>query len=467
VALVNESLTVILGRQDAGVVVFTKAADRRQPRAEVRPLPVKGFAAGRKQVAIVENTGGAVAVRTTGEADNGKRLEVVYRLSTGQPTLEVRPGEGVASVSVRAVVGYVVVPEFFADDVVAAVSDRRWPRLPAENMVLGLSPRGVVVMCLWSPDPKGAQGVLVEPESFSTWRITGAKDKPVWVAFLEDNDSLWDTYSVRAEPSEKGTAPDWKPPFAAKWRVNYVGQDGLCQSGTFEEPSGMPAAPQGFRGNRVIYPIDRIRKTPLDVFTPMDIMRNTLGVGPCQYILEAEGLAGPDAATPTQVMDWVEKQLKRKKAADAADEIRARLKAMVEHMGRTRARIQMYADLAEQTRGLLAGKPVAVETLRGTVAGLRESAAAGLAATEPPERAAKLADEIAGLAGKESAPADVARPSGEVRAIGAAQDRALAKCRMAVRCLNVQGETLVAEDPKNAEFAGKIRAAIERALASK
>ena len=39
----------------------------------------------------------------------------------------------------------------------------------------------------------------------------------------------------------------------------------------------------------MIYPINRVRETPLDEFTVVDVVRATLGVGPCEYILDVEG----------------------------------------------------------------------------------------------------------------------------------------------------------------------------------
>ena len=44
----------------------------------------------------------------------------------------------------------------------------------------------------------------------------------------------------------------------------------------------------------VFYPLDRGKNTPedtpMDVFTPTDIMRNTLGKGPCEYVIDLEGI---------------------------------------------------------------------------------------------------------------------------------------------------------------------------------
>ncbi len=38
------------------------------------------------------------------------------------------------------------------------------------------------------------------------------------------------------------------------------------------------------------YPRDRVKETPLTAYTLVDVMRDTLGTGPCQYILDLEGL---------------------------------------------------------------------------------------------------------------------------------------------------------------------------------
>ena len=51
----------------------------------------------------------------------------------------------------------------------------------------------------------------------------------------------------------------------------------------------------------LIYPLGRVPTTPLDVFTPVDLMRETLGQGPCVYILDLAGIkprpAGGDRPT--------------------------------------------------------------------------------------------------------------------------------------------------------------------------
>jgi predicted DNA-binding protein len=211
----------------------------------------------------------------------------------------------------------------------------------------------------------------------------------------------------------------------------------------------------------------------------MDIMRNTLGVGPCQYVLDSEGLSGGEAATPAFVMEWVEKQLKKKKAD--VDEVRERLKNMTAHVGRTHARIQKYADFAEEVQGRLAHgwsavppsneEVAATEKLRATAADMKASAATGLAATEA-DKVTKPADEIAGLVGKDDAVAKAAGSVAEVRAVGAAEDRALAKCRMATRwlrcqCLDIAEGDVAKKAPALVEVAKKIEARAREMLQGK
>ena len=102
----------------------------------------------------------------------------------------------------------------------------------------------------------------------------------------------------------------------------------------------------------LVYAMDRSQATPLTTFTPIDILRGTLGVGPCQYILQTEGLASDANPTPDNVMTWIEKQFSRKKEKKAATEIREQLAQMVEHVGQAHARIGRYSRMFADVEGL-------------------------------------------------------------------------------------------------------------------
>jgi len=444
VAFGNDRLTVVIPAKGHGAMVYSLGPDGVSLGPDLVPM-VKaddGEVSHVTAFRILENTSGAVAVEVTFTGP----ATATFRVAVGQPYVEVRPGAGMAGLHVVAWPRLVVTPDFFGDDMVFALdrTGRTGFRLPAENFVLGLGNSGdSMTMCVWQNRSASAQAEVWENPKclpFKGWRIDCIEGKSIWVAFLEGK-GLWLDRSVSAR--DAGKALDWKPPFPAKWRADLIRENGFAESVTFEWlPSAGWAMPALKAGKHIIYPLDRTKATPLTEFTPVDILRNTLGVGPCQYILETEGLASADNPTPDQVMTWVEKQVKKKGGKDAADDIRERLKAMVELAGRTEARIKRYADFAAEMKQLLASdNSEAGQKLRATADVLAKAAADGLAATQPPGRVAKLADAVAGLIGKDTVAADLAAPAAELRSIGAAQDRALAKSRMAVRWMGCQAPT--------------------------
>lgn len=54
----------------------------------------------------------------------------------------------------------------------------------------------------------------------------------------------------------------------------------------------------------IIYPLGRDAATPLDVFTPVDLMRETLGQGPCEYILDLAGVKPRQAGGDRQTLAY-------------------------------------------------------------------------------------------------------------------------------------------------------------------
>ena len=465
VALANDRLVVLLHWKGCGAEVYTRANGKAKQwgrlGASANRAPLRAPAAMR----ILENTPGAVAVEIVWDGP----ASATFRLTTGQPYLEVRPGPGMTGIrgDTHTFPRCVVVPDFFGDDMVFATGTIKEfrPRLPVENCLIGLGGRthDILAICMWQDRAETVRANVFRVNDVIYYLcgidITCVAGKTLWFAVLEAPD-IWHELTVAEDDAAKPLA--WQPPFPAKWRADRIGKDSFAESITFEAPppAGVPM-PTLKAGKYVIYPIDRTKATPLTTFTPVDIMRNTLGFGPCQYILETEGLASQDPPTPDQVMTWIEKQFKRGKQKESADEIRERLKAMAELVGRTETRINRYADFAAELQKLLTAEDSTNgRLLKATVGVLAESAAAGLSATsktrrvedppgrsEPPGRIAKLSDAVIGLIGKDTAAADLAPLAAEIRGIGAAQDRALAKGRMAVRWLNCQASSFAAPSP--------------------
>jgi soluble cytochrome b562 len=242
-----------------------------------------------------------------------------------------------------------------------------------------------------------------------------------------------------------------------------VRENGTADSWDAERDPSPEQRAGSHQGPLVVYPIDRSTATPLTATCPTDVMRNTLGVGPCQYILACEGLAAQGDPTPNSVMGWVEKQFEQKKDKKAADDLKERLDQMTKHVADAQARIDRYAESAAQVRKALAGQPGADQFLP-ILDDLARFAAAGRSPAAVPAHTRELAGEVLALIGQENAIAPC-RPLGEqLRAIGAVQDRALAKCRMMVRRLQAQGRTIAAGDPAKAKLAQEVERLAERIL---
>jgi len=481
--LLNDRLTVVLRRQGPGAEVYSQTADGPKLRAVVMSAPRKAVAiTGIPSLRIVENSPGAVMV----EADFRPRGQsgsctVSYRLTTGQAMLEMTGGQAADRFFAWSNTRYVVVPDFFADDMVFSASACDLPRfgLPAENFLLNLIDGGdCLLACVWRSAEQEAYAVATGDGAERAIRgceIGGGADRVLWVALLEQPD-IWCHRTIAEDDAPGSIDLDWKRPFDARWRADFVRSDGgtdsralpdvMLPSGRAESTSLVPGRPSG---RVVVYPIDRSPDTPLTALCPIDVLRNTLGVGPCQYVLQSEGLASDANPTPASVMEWVEKQFAGDKDAESADEIRRRLDAMADHVAHVQARIDQYAAFSHQIRALCESngentEPAVIERFTEVLDEMDRSLAAFRDTTDAPASATALARQIVRLIGEENALAECGRLGENVRRIGAAQDRTLSKCRMAVRWLEQQARMTAIRNPRAAELAREIRARAERFL---
>jgi len=499
---VNDRLVLVVRRKGAGAELYGVSPAGPRRRAGLDPRLSPGGAAAVSALRILENTPGAVMLAVTFTDESGSGV-LKYRLTAGQAIAEVRPTEGVQRLRIDGAASHVVVPDFFGDDMVFQASAMARPRvrLPAENFFLNLVDQGSAqVMCVWQSRKQEAAAIRSAPgeaPAIAGCEVQSAKDKAIWVAVLEGAE-LWHGRTVTAAEARTELTLAWKPPFPAKWRVDLLGPDGAARSWYFrasddpaelppaagrrhpccleagsavvrldEDKTGRPEWP--YPAPLVVYAMDRTRATPLTTFCPIDVLRNTLGVGPCQYILQSEGLASDTNPTPDNVMTWVEKQFSRKKQKKAGQEIRDLLDQMVEHLGHAQARIEQYDRLGHDVRDLC--KSLQPES-RGTGTAalltiaddLVQATSQAAAAPGPVAQARKLTDEVVALVGKPDSLAECQRLGGQLRAVGAVQDRTLANCRMKARWLR-QSAAMAAEDaPADAGLAEKIRARTDQAL---
>ncbi|MFH1918320.1 MAG: hypothetical protein ABIP48_00320 [Planctomycetota bacterium] len=480
--LVNDKLAVVLRSKGPGAEVYSQTPGGARFRAVVMAADRTAvMVQGISSVEIVENNPGAVELNVTFQTDGAAgRFSAGYRLTTGQAMLEMTGGPAAERFFVWTKTRYVVVPNFFADDMVFSPAICDLPRfgLPTENFFLNLIEGGdSMVMCVWRSGRQDAHAILTGegPERvIRGCEVEGGEERMLSVAIIEAAGIWHEEMPTEAQGQGKDLAKTaWKPSFDAWWRVDRVSAAPLTVSSDLSKAQLVESGPLSRDISAIttlVYPLDRNLATPLTAFCPIDVLRSTLGVGPCQYILQTEGLASDSNPTPDHVMSWVEKQFKTQKEEESAEEIKAQLAQMADHVVRAQARIEQYAAFAREVQSLgkaegeSRGEPESVRKLSETVASLVRITAAEGRVGEPAERAAKTADAIVALIGKKDALPACQRLGLEVRRIGAEQDRTLSACRMTVRWLERQARMSIIRTPENAGMAEKIRALAERFL---
>ena len=450
-AIANGKLAVVVRPKTGGIEVYSLAAKKPVLRASlVCAAGRSSTAGGIGKLAIVENASSAVTVAATFAPS---AAAIKFRLTTGASILEIQPPRSTSTLTVVTKARYVVVPDFFANDMIFDVRSPAGVGLPTENFFLNLiEGRDAIMMCVWRPRRLSASAAITSSNRCSN-TIECVEGKSVWLAFLEGA-GIW---------HQRPGNSDWKPPFAAKWRCSQGGLGGFATSWdlglspTTRQASAKRAAPT------VIYPIDRVLATPMTVYCPTDVLRNTLGVGPCEHILATEGLAGPTNPTPDNVMTWIMRQFKRRRGRPSVDEVRKRLAEMTAHIARARARILQYGDLADAVLALCKdSKATALSApahlISMTVSQCRLDCGRGK------EIERSLAAGVLALVDKPDAAARCEPLAAQLHAIGAAQNRTLSQCRMAACWLRQQSAAAAKKDPKVSALAEKIRRRVERIL---
>ncbi len=490
-AVMNNRVALLVYTSEKSPELYVAGRGGYSRKATLWAGPGSGCA---RSIRVIENTSAAVELEVTFTSAGTERTKCRFRLTAGEPFVEVRTGEGAESVCVGGPTeqlpafrrgGCAVVPEFFGDDVAVYGHGQDLPSapMPAENLLLlMLHPWGGVLMCVWesaeqpvslSHTPlsiltqevgQSGPGVCRHENVLSGCRIVSQRDKRVWISHVPGL-SVWHQYHVGDADKPLDVLRNFQPPFPAKWRASFVGTDGVCESITFEKPPEKAPVPDDWRGPVIIYPIDRSRDTPLTTILPMDILRSTLGVGPCEYILDVEGLGGDDPAPPDAVLAWIERLIKKKRAARSAEEIKERLDAMLAHLAAARKRIDDYAAFGRQVRHVCRqakneadAEAQDAKAVLAICDRLDHDLERGRLGMRTHEDAARLVREITALLEKADALAALEAPAKALRAVGAAHDATLARSRMAARRMKATCRGL------KSDLAGKVETMAERML---
>jgi hypothetical protein len=523
--LLNNHLAVAFRKGAAGAEVYSVRPNGLKLRALL--APATGDAAAKLSSLKVQADSPQSAAAEVGfQAAGGKALAFGCELKAGQLFLKTVPGPGVEALRVEAPCRFGVLPNFFADDIVldaAGVSGAR-AELPSDNFFLHMLPdRNAMVVGVWTSREKNVE---VELAGAGAERVIRASEMPygensaVYVAVLEGN-RLWHVHDVAPSDGGRVVRLNWRAPFVAHWRVDWTRDDDLTDSwdaavgrqggGGYRKPSftgyegGLPAdrnrwttvlgtfqypcwieadgqaylQPLGsvlqFVGPALIYPINRVSETPLDVYTVTDVVRDTLGVGPCEYILDVEGQKmtreGRATCATRDLLDDV--YAKGQQIARRTD-VEQSLQAVIAFIKHIRARIEHYAQVSHEVQAYLTQQKEAHPELADPIDKLIEAAgaidahiAARRATIKTPQVAEGLADEFrATLLGYQGADA-LQRCKKYTSAwveIGGNQDNLVGECRLAMKVLHQRAGLIMAQDARMGDIAREVRRQCEESL---
>jgi hypothetical protein len=526
--LSNGRIIAVLRRHDAAVEVHAVKPDSVVARIRLRLLTAAGEPAARlERVALVEHTKASACLEATFTTAKGAEVAAKFRLKRGDVVLQAEPGTGAAKLRLECSGRFVVLPDFFADDITLDPTRLSLGavELPSENFVLHLIGQGeALALCVFE---NRQQDVKVTLSGEGDHRlVTGSEisfaGKKVWVALLEAP-HIWHTRDVKPDDTGKVIPLDWKMPFVAQWRVDFTRPNDLTDSwemllqaqkggpyikpswlgggdqalppnrqrwntvlGSYPYPCWSDAERQGFlqplrgkvlqfQGPVVVYPINRVQQTPLDAYTVVDVMRNTLGVGPCEHILDLEGQKSEYKGRATcgvrdKLVPIYAKNMQKQKRAEVDKTLDEGL-AFVKHI---RGRITRYVDFGHKMRQYLAEQKQAhpesaefIAEMDKLTQEIDSRVAARAAKIKTPEHVARMNEDFRKNVLNDDSPDALKGCQQYARAlveIGDNQDELSGECRWVVKSLRQRAGILLALEPRIAPIALEIRARTQEAL---
>lgn len=253
------------------------------------------------------------------------------------------------------------------------------------------------------------------------------------------------------------------------------------------------AYPKNIYARAIIYPMDRHQDTPITELTVVDVVRETLGQGPCEYVLDLEGIKGrPSGGTRdtlgatcgiydghiNQFINAVggrdtyykvgEKRLMKLKPGEKlAPEFEARLVQALEDMGlfvtAVNARVAEYKQFADKMAALCqaeGGRSAKVKPLADKVLEKAQKLAAEADKRLPGmtkqrdewvAKVTEIANEV-----KAGNYANLSK-SGGIRHYAEGQDVFIAFCRRFVKAMREEASAVDSADPEVIAFAAKVR----------
>ncbi|MHC4400102.1 MAG: hypothetical protein ACYTG0_10525, partial [Planctomycetota bacterium] len=198
--LMNDKIVAVLRKDTPDVDVYSRQT--RGLKLCARLQPICGGRAGleRTSLAVKENTRTRVSLEVRFQSPSNEPCHVLYEMSIGEAFIKTTGGPGVEKLRVQAPCRFVVMPDFFGDDVVVDASTIPVARaeLPSENFLLHMMHGGeAVVMTVSESRDNDVEIALSDaaPRRIVSSDVSYGKKPHVWIAILADN-GIWHERAV-------------------------------------------------------------------------------------------------------------------------------------------------------------------------------------------------------------------------------------------------------------------------------
>ena len=478
---------------------------------------------------IMDSTATNALLEADVTSEAGKKMLMRFSLKKEKPFVETQPGEGTEKIRVETRSQHAIIPDLYGGDLVITAQhvQRSQIHFPSENMVLQLTDNGnAIVMCVWRSRDQQVNMSLdgtAESRAVSTTEIEykQGKDFNVWVALIAAP-AIWYQQRIAELNPVKDKRLNWKVPFCLQWQADYRRTDGLIDSwpllikkssGEYEKPAGkyegfrlwlknrtVTSSARGhypypgyvendtaylrnsnFEGQKeiqyeaedgvLIYPFQRIAKSPVGVFGALEILSEAPKDTPEARLPEELPVKRPErdkyptTCTVTAEYESIfdDKQEKTKKA-----ELLKRLEANDRFVEVIRSRIVEYMDWYKKTRAFCANEKAAkpqvaalADEFDGLLAKIQKMYEDKKLQERTPDAAKALNQKVRELIdSSEDQKDEKAKMLGrQMRTIGGSQDNSIGQFRLITKALRQRAgyRMMEAKDEVAFGFAEKMR----------
>jgi len=415
----NDVAFFVLLAGRAGAVLIPKAA--AESAIELILLDLQGKEAGPVEAVRVL---GCYPDFVTLEHLAGAQVKAAWTIVGSRALVHVAPIENAGKLRINAAMPCAVVPDRFGNDIVADAEAPPHPTLSPEG-------RGQMegrVQLPWAPLVTGFLGngsamlVLVSPIQGRRLGTELRKGEgPVFLgadvslehgavsAGIVTGERVWHLERFGPEGGADPLRFKWAMPCAATWRLTVQGDGQRSsalftdkESAFFDKKNVLFPRSKDFAAVRlgVIYLYGRTAGTPLEALTPVDLVRDSLGLKRAQDLLDEEGLTGyRRAAGPTtwaelsvtlESLNYLFERKLEVQESVYAGHLCDDLPLFVEGMDK---RLKEYADFTREVKALCKTsdktKPATVNLLKSLEAPMQK-----LAELEDKQRGLKSSQEL-------------------------------------------------------------------------